>query len=552
MRDIANYVPGLAVLLGIAVLGAGCNQVFGLDETTESPQRAYTCDCDCTGGGKSFDVHSAVCFPEDLNPALNPDLPSDFEPPAAALQDDCHTRVERNLEQMARQCVADRIRCSCEATVGLVDSFFDCDTHCFGNDLAADCSNFDPQNGNVTATNVPGEEPVCVTFQTGSIVPPPAPFAAAILGSTSQCQVDGAVTVTRDGDTRTPAAGGVVEFTGTPCPGASCAVGVSYQLDHVDDFSFSGFAGFASVEFKDISSVGASGPGAAIVDATGVGAFAPATMSNTGSGRRSNQVLGGEVSSDSAAYTGVNGAPLGVVVDWANHSCALSGALLGSLEDADTAVDVNLAGTILNEPPTARAGATPRTVECTSPAGADVTLDGSATTDPDDNIALFAWRRGNRVGPEVGADSIAHVTQPLGGAQTYLLTVVDTLGQASADATAVTVVDTTPPAVTSVTASPSRLWPPNHKMVPVTVTTSAADVCGAASCEIASVTSNEPANGHGDGNTATDWEITGPRTVNVRAERSGGGDGRVYTLTVRCTDPTGNASTGTTTVTVAH
>jgi len=38
----------------------------------------------------------------------------------------------------------------------------------------------------------------------------------------------------------------------------------------------------------------------------------------------------------------------------------------------------------------------------------------------------------------------------------------------------------------------------------------------------------------------------------VRAERSGNGSGRVYTLTVRCADPSGNASTGTTTVAVAH
>jgi len=360
------------------------------------------------------------------------------------------------------------------------------------------------------------------------------------------------VTVTRDGDTRTPGAGGVVEFTGASCPGGACPVGVSYRLDHVDNFSFDGFAGFASVEFKDIASAGSSVPGAALVDATGVGAFPAATLRNNGSGRRSNQVLGGEVSSDSAGYTGTNGAPLDVLVDWENHSCALSGALLGSVEDADTAVAVNLAGTILNEPPAARAGATPRTVECTSPAGADVTLDGSASTDPEDNIALFAWRRDNRVGPEVGGDAIAHVAQPLGGPQAYLLTVVDTLGQTSADATAVTVVDTTAPAVTSVTASPARIWPPNHKMVPVSVTTAAADVCGAATCQIVSVTSNEPANGQGDGNTATDWQITGPHTVSVRAERSGGGVDRVYTLTVRCADPTGNASTGTTTVTVAH
>jgi len=263
-------------------------------------------------------------------------------------------------------------------------------------------------------------------------------------------------------------------------------------------------------------------------------------------------VLGGEVSSDSAAYTGTNGEPLDVRVDWTNQACALNGAVLGVIEDAETAVGVDLTGTILNEPPTASASATARTVECTSPAGAQATLDGSASTDPEDNIVLFAWRKDSRTGSDVGGDAVVHVTQPLGVTQPYLLTVVDALGQASEDATAVTVVDTTPPSIESVIASPARLSPPNHEMVPVTVTTAFADTCGTATCSIASVTSNEPANGNGDGNSGTDWQITGPNTVDLRAERSGDGSGRVYTVIVSCTDPAGNASTGTTTVAVAH
>ena len=66
------------------------------------------------------------------------------------------------------------------------------------------------------------------------------------------------------------------------------------------------------------------------------------------------------------------------------------------------------------------------------------------------------------------------------------------------------------------------------------------------------MSSDESANGNGDGNTATDSQITGPNTVNVRAERSGAGVERVYTITVRCSDLSGNVSTGTTTVTVTH
>ena len=111
--------------------------------------------------------------------------------------------------------------------------------------------------------------------------------------------------------------------------------------------------------------------------------------------------------------------------------------------------------------------------------------------------------------------------------------------------------DTTPPAITSASASPNTLWPPNHKMVPVTVTVAATDNSGdVPTCQIVSVSSNEPINGLGDGNTAPDWQITGTLTVNLRAERSGKGTGRTYTITVACTDGFGNTSTAAVTVNV--
>ena len=69
-------------------------------------------------------------------------------------------------------------------------------------------------------------------------------------------------------------------------------------------------------------------------------------------------------------------------------------------------------------------------------------------------------------------------------------------------------------------------------------------------CSLKSVTSDEPENGLGDGDTAPDIQITGPFAVDLRAERAGGGDGRTYTITVECTDVSGNISTGITTVEV--
>jgi len=64
------------------------------------------------------------------------------------------------------------------------------------------------------------------------------------------------------------------------------------------------------------------------------------------------------------------------------------------------------------------------------------------------------------------------------------------------------------------------------------------------------VTSNEPVNGTDDGDTAPDWQIVNNHLVRLRAERSGIGTGRIYTITVRCTDQYGNHTFKTVLVTV--
>jgi uncharacterized repeat protein (TIGR01451 family) len=105
-------------------------------------------------------------------------------------------------------------------------------------------------------------------------------------------------------------------------------------------------------------------------------------------------------------------------------------------------------------------------------------------------------------------------------------------------------VDTTPPVIDSVAANPSQLWPPDHKMVPVTVSVHITDLCDTAPvCRITGVTANEPVNGPGDGNTSPDWQIIGNLVVNLRAERAGGGNGREYTVATECKDASGNTAT---------
>jgi hypothetical protein len=82
-------------------------------------------------------------------------------------------------------------------------------------------------------------------------------------------------------------------------------------------------------------------------------------------------------------------------------------------------------------------------------------------------------------------------------------------------------------------------------MIPVSLSVSVTDICDPKpTCQIVagSVTSNEPDNGLGDGDTTGDVQVTGPLTVSLRSERSGTGSGRVYTATVQCTDASGNTS----------
>jgi len=219
----------------------------------------------------------------------------------------------------------------------------------------------------------------------------------------------------------------------------------------------------------------------------------------------------------------------------------------GNLEDPPAVADTTTRIGVANRPPLANAGPD-QMVECSSPSGANVMLDGSASSDPDNDPLTYSW-----TGPfSTTSGPKPTVSLPL-GTNTSILTVNDDKGGTASDGVIVKMMDTTPPSIGSVTANPNALWPPNHKMVPVTVAVSASDTCSAAPvCKITAVSSNEPVNGTGDGDTAPDWQITGNLTVNLRAERAGTGNGRVYTVTVGCTDASGNSSAKTTVVTVPH
>lgn len=134
------------------------------------------------------------------------------------------------------------------------------------------------------------------------------------------------------------------------------------------------------------------------------------------------------------------------------------------------------------------------------------------------------------------------------GTTTVHATATDSSGRVAGCQFQVTVIDTEPPAVT-VSLDPAALWPPSHQMVPVTASVSLSDNCGAASVLLMSVTSSESEDdqGNGDGQTLDDIQNAAPGTpdfsFDLRSERAGAGQGRVYTATYSATDASGNVTT---------
>jgi hypothetical protein len=147
------------------------------------------------------------------------------------------------------------------------------------------------------------------------------------------------------------------------------------------------------------------------------------------------------------------------------------------------------------------------------------------------------------------------------GTTTVTSTATDAAGNTTSCSFTVTVKDVTPPVIT-LNGQTITLWPPNHQYATINVTdlvASASDLCDAGvninSVVISEVTSDEPedAAGNGDGNTLNDIVIAGNcKSVQLRSEREGNGDGRVYTITFEVTDSSGNATTVTAKVTVPH
>ena len=138
------------------------------------------------------------------------------------------------------------------------------------------------------------------------------------------------------------------------------------------------------------------------------------------------------------------------------------------------------------------------------------------------------------------------------GKTVVVWTATDDSGNSDTDTQNVSIVDTTPPTL-SLSASPNGLWPPNHKLVTIIPTTQATDICDPDPVvTLVSITSNEPDNDIGDGNTGNDIVVIDDFNFKLRSERSGKRTDREYTITYQAEDASGNTTTASTVVSVAH
>lgn len=207
----------------------------------------------------------------------------------------------------------------------------------------------------------------------------------------------------------------------------------------------------------------------------------------------------------------------------------------------------------VNHLPTADAGFD-QTVDENSP----VTLDGSASSDLDGDPLDYTWSQleGTTVAlsdpygatPTFTAPSVG----PGGETLVFRLTVDDGYGGSASDEVEIFVQDTNdPPSCDLAQASPGTLWPPNHKMIPVSISGVTDPNDQSVTITVLEVTQDEPVNGPGDGNTRPDAVIQGG-TVLLRAEKAGGGNGRVYHITFEADDGDFGVCTGMVTVCVPH
>ncbi len=569
IQEIVNrpgWQPGNALVL--LFTGSGRREAESFDG---NPATSAVLSVEYGEPGPPAHFDLSVCVP----PALNGNLSGGSLPTETDLQTDCTTRVQPTLIDLDQACHYPSV-CSCgfvpdsERYAGSV-----CDGQCAPAPVDSQCTNFDPKNGQVQANAAGSDPPVCTAF---------SPLGADLFGQRTSCTVEGNAHITvSDGDntdSEDSHTTGVVQFVGEPCsPGQSCPAGMAYRLDfgNVEVGNF-----FESATFNKLAGLGENLAGQeATISPSGDATFGSQTLGNAAQGRQDQGELHGVEST--------NDSPVAVNVGWNQGTpmCSVQGDLVGSVDpelmrcsggpddgkicqsdsdctpdpgctngvcscvkvqSAELTIGLNVTGSIDNQPPKADAGPD-QTIECSAAAVTNVVLDGSGSSDPDNNIAFYTWLRGSRVGEEVGSAAVAHVQQAL-GSETWVLRVIDSDGQGDEDSVTTRVADTTPPVLTCAVGMPV-LSQTNHDLVNVGLMATADDTCEGALPVTVNVFGNEDdQDSTGDGIFSPDANDLAVDTLRLRAERKGNGPGRVYLIITEATDSSGNRGFNCCTVTV--
>jgi len=219
---------------------------------------------------------------------------------------------------------------------------------------------------------------------------------------------------------------------------------------------------------------------------------------------------------------------------------------LDATDSQDTVINV------ANRPPVAEAGGP---YSC---AAGEITFDGSASTDPDEGeteTLEYRWdfETDGIYDTPWSTDPTATHTYPTCAEYTATLQVRDTDGATDTDTA--DVVPNRPPDCSGAYPDPLFLWPPNHKMVSISILGVTDPDGDPVTITVTGITSDEATasdKGSGGAKHAPDAEGVGTDTPTVRAESSGTGNGRVYEISFDADDGMGGTCSGAVKVYVPH
>ena len=218
-----------------------------------------------------------------------------------------------------------------------------------------------------------------------------------------------------------------------------------------------------------------------------------------------------------------------------------------------------------NDPGTGCGDHTPPTITCPASISLECNAFGGVRAD---DPAIVAFLTGAEAMDDIDTDpTVTTDAPPLfpNGRTTVTFTAADDAGNTATCTADVVISDTIPPVLEAFALAPGQIGPPRHDLKTITVPTLVAtDVCDADPGIFCTITSDEPPNGFGDGDTPFDIVFNGVQvttqgtgsqeiatedgegtfTLQLRAERSGAGQGRTYTVSCVSVDASGNQGTG--------